>query len=213
MPETVSKTDNFLKAIEKYAEQQRSRIQSEAEDFKKKELSKAEDEGLKEAYILIQKKMNDIKAEIAAGLSRAENSSRKKIFARRQEIEEEVFSEAKKKLSEYTKTPEYAAALKKSAQQIASVLKADDVVIYLRKEDMHFGNELKLIFKKDDVISKDLKSALTRNCRVEESDEIMIGGMIGISKKLGLLVDETLDSRLEEQHGWFCENSGLRVTE
>ena len=66
MPETVSKTDNFLKAIEKYAEQQRSKIQSEAEDFKQKELSKAEDEGLKEAYILIQKKMNDIKAEIAS---------------------------------------------------------------------------------------------------------------------------------------------------
>ena len=31
MPGTVSKTDNFLKAIEKYAEEQRSKIQSEAD--------------------------------------------------------------------------------------------------------------------------------------------------------------------------------------
>ena len=39
MPGTVSKTDNFLKAIEKYAEEQRSKIQSEAEDFRERELS------------------------------------------------------------------------------------------------------------------------------------------------------------------------------
>ncbi len=199
MPETVSKTDNFLKAIEKYAEQQRSKIQSEAEDFKQKELSKAEDEGLKEAYILIQKKMNDIKAEIASGLSRAENSSRKKIFVRRKEIEDDVFSQAEKKLCEYTKTPEYAASLKKSAAEIAGVLKADDVVVYVRKDDLKFADAI--------------KSAVKGNCRVEQSDEISIGGLIGISKKMGLLVDETLDSRLEAQHEWFCENSGLKVTE
>ena len=66
MPDTVSKTDNFLKAIEKYAEAQRTKIQSEAEDFKEKELNKAEEEGLREAYVLIQKKMSDIKMRVAA---------------------------------------------------------------------------------------------------------------------------------------------------
>ena len=60
MPGTVSKTDNFLKAIEKYAEEQRSKIQSEAEDFRERELNKAEEEGLREAYVLIQKKMTEI---------------------------------------------------------------------------------------------------------------------------------------------------------
>ena len=42
MPDIVSKTDNFLKAIEKYAAEQRSKIESEAEEFKSKELNKAE---------------------------------------------------------------------------------------------------------------------------------------------------------------------------
>ena len=108
MPGTVSKTDNFLKAIEKYAEEQRSKIQSEAEDFRERELNKAEEEGLREAYVLIQKKMTDIRTQIAADLSRAETASRRKTFVRRKQIEDEVFEKAAKKLEAYTKTDKYA---------------------------------------------------------------------------------------------------------
>ena len=103
MPDTVSKTDNFLKAIEKYAEEQRSKIQSEAEDFKEKELNKAEEEGLREAYVLIQKKMTDIKTQIASELSKEETASRRKTFVRRQEIENEVFARAEKSLKSIQK--------------------------------------------------------------------------------------------------------------
>ena len=39
MPDTTSKTDNFLKAIEKYAEEQRTKMKSEAEVFKAKEIN------------------------------------------------------------------------------------------------------------------------------------------------------------------------------
>ena len=37
-------------------------------------------------------------------------------------------------------------------------------------------------------------------------------GLTGLSRQLGLLVDETLDTKLENQKEWFCENSGLTVT-
>ena len=198
MPDTVSKTDNFLKAIEKYAEQQRTKIQSEAEDFKEKELTKAEDEGLREAYVLIQKKMTDIKVKIASELSRAENASRKKTFVRRQEIENEVFEEAEKKLIEYTKTDEYLKRLKNSAKQTAQKLTSEDTVLFVKESDLKYSDEL--------------QKAFGRQCRVESSDDIIIGGMIGISHTMGLLVDETIDSRLQQQREWFFENSGLKVT-
>ncbi len=199
MPDTVSKTDNFLKAIEKYAEEQRSKIQSEAEDFKERELNKAEEEGLREAYVLIQKKMTDIKTQIAADLSRAETASRRETFVRRQEIENEVFAKAAKKLEEYTKTDRYLKALEKSAKQISNELNADDVVLKVRKDDLVHKNKIFLAFGK--------------KCEIVASNDIMIGGIIGVSKKLGLLADETLDSKLSAQHEWFCENSGLKVTE
>jgi len=198
MSDTVSKTDNFLKAIEKYAEQQRSQIESEAEDFKEKELDKAEEEGLREAYDLIQKKMANINISIAGELSRAENASKKKIFMRRQEIEQEVFEQAEKKLVEYTQSAKYLERLQKSAKDISDVLTADDVVLYVKAQDMKYADKIRSAFK--------------GKCKVEASDEIRIGGLTGISKSMGLLADETLDSRLEQQRDWFCENSGLRVS-
>lgn len=199
MPDTVSKTDNFLKAIEKYAEEQRTKIQSEAEDFKEKELNKAEEEGLREAYVLIQKKMSDINTQIARELSKAESASRKEIFIKRQEISEKVFEKAKQKLLDYTKTAKYSDMLQKSTKEISSRLNADDVVLLVKEDDMKF--------------EKELKAAFGRNCEVKSSNEIEIGGVMGMSHKMGLLADETLDTKLSEQHEWFYENSGLCVTE
>jgi vacuolar-type H+-ATPase subunit E/Vma4 len=199
MPDTTSKTDNFLKAIEKYAEEQRTKMKSEAEVFKAKEMNRAEEEGLKEAYTMIQKKMSEINNQISSELSRAETASKKRIFLKRREIEDEVFAKAEKKLIEYTATDKYVSKLQKSAENISKVLDADDVILYVKEKDM--AHKQKLI------------KAFGRKCEVAVSDDIKLGGITGLSRSLGMIADETLDSRLAEQHEWFCENSGLKVTE
>ncbi len=199
MPDTVSKTDNFLKAIEKYAEEQRSMMRSEAEDFKQRELNTAEEEGLKEAYDLLQKKMADINSKIAVERSRSESASKKSIFIRRREIEDDVFAKAEKKLVEFTKTQKYEALLIKSAAKISRVLTADDVVIYMKEEDLGFRKRLRDYFGK--------------NCEFAASEEIRIGGITGLSRSMGLIADETLDTKLEQQREWFYEHSGLTITE
>lgn len=198
MPDIVSKTDNFLKAIEKYAAEQRSKIESEAEEFKSKELNKAEEDGLKEAYVLLQKKMLSINTSIARELSKAENASRKSTFAKRQEIEDKVFERAKEKLLEYAGTDKYIQKLLESTKTVSEKLTADDVTLYVCERD------LKL---KDKIIS-----AFGRKCDVQASNEIQIGGIMGISRTVGLLADETLDTKLQNQREWFCENSGLTIT-
>lgn len=198
MSDTNSKTDNFLKAIEKYAEEQRTRLQSEAEVFKAKELNRAEEEGLKEAYVMIQRKMSEINNKISSELSQAEGASKRKIFLRRKEIEEDVFRKAEQKLLEYTKTDKYQALLTKRAAAIGKKLTAQDVVLYVKDSDLKFKDKL--------------QTAFGRSCSVEASNEIRLGGLIGLSRSMGLIADETLDTGLSEQHEWFCENSGLKVT-
>ena len=198
MPDIVSKTDNFLKAIEKYAAEQRSKIESEAEEFKTKELNKAEEDGLKEAYVLLQKKMLSINTGIARELSKAENASRKSTFAKRQEIEDKVFERAKEKLLEYAGTDKYIQKLLESAKTVSEKLTADDVTLYVCERDLKLKNKI--------------ISAFGRKCDVQASNEIQIGGIMGISRKVGLLADETLDTKLQNQREWFCENSGLTIT-
>ena len=198
MPDIVSKTDNFLKAIEKYAAEQRSKIESEAEEFKTKELNKAEEDGLKEAYVLLQKKMLSINTSIARELSKAENASRKSTFAKRQEIEDKVFERAKEKLLEYAGTDKYIQKLLESTKTVSEKLTADDVTLYVCERDLKLKNKI--------------ISAFGRKCDVQASNEIQIGGIMGISRKVGLLADETLDTKLQNQREWFCENSGLTIT-
>ena len=199
MPDIVSKTDNFLKAIEKYAAEQRSKLESEAEEFKEKEINKAEEDGLKEAYVLLQRKMSAINTSIARELSKAENESRKSTFVKRQEIEDKVFDRAKEKLIEFANTDKYTEKLLESVKKISQKLTADDVVLYVNQRDMKLKNKI--------------ISAFGKKCYVQPSDEIIIGGITGISREMGLLADETLDTRLSQQREWFCENSGLKVTE
>ena len=199
MPDTTSKTDNFLKAIEKYAEEQRTKMKSEAEVFKAKELNRAEEEGLKEAYVLIQRKMSEINNKISSEISKAETASKKNIFLRRKEIENDVFAKAEKKLIEYTATDKYAASLVKSAAEISKLLTANDVTLYVKKNDLKYKDKL--------------VKAFGRSCEVAVSEDIKIGGITGLSRSMGLIADETLDTRLSGQHEWFCENSGLKVTD
>lgn len=197
MPNQSGKTSNFLKAINKYAEEQRTKIRNEAENFKKEEIEKAESEILNDIYILIQKEMAEMKAEIAKEMSKKELDSRKNLFEKRNSITKKVFEKSKSKLLEFTKTDEYPKLLAKYAKAISSVLVEPGTIIYVRKEDLCFSDTI--------------KEAFGRDCNIEIKENIKIGGIYSYNPNMGLIADETLDSKLEEQHIWFAENSGLKL--
>ena len=59
-----SKTSNFLKAIDKYAKEQQREIKAKANEFKIKELQRAEAEVLRDSYHLIQREMASMRKKI-----------------------------------------------------------------------------------------------------------------------------------------------------
>ncbi|MDQ5983312.1 MAG: V-type proton ATPase subunit E [Eubacteriales bacterium SKADARSKE-1] len=193
----TDKTSNFLKAIDKYAKEQRREIQSRAQEFKKKELQKAEAEVLRDSYFLIQREMAQMRKSIESKVSKIEVESKRKLLEKRSNITETVFRQAENKLLDFTKTEDYINVLKKEASSIATVLKGPDAILYVKKEDLKF--------------EKELIEAFGRTCKVKVSEEITIGGILGYSAQDGLIVDETLDSKLENQRDWFSENSLLNI--
>lgn len=217
MAEVQSGSENFLKAIEKYAEEQRNKIRFESESFKKQELEKAETEGIREAYTLIQREMAAIRTEISSQLSRDEMASRKKIFEKRNKMTENVFEKVTQKLVEFTKTADYEKLMLESVKKIAQALKADDVIFLIKESDLKFADKIKVAYTaerlKDKKLADKIKSAFSPSCEVKPSKEIKIGGITGRSASLGLIADETLDTKLDGQREWFYQNSGLRVTE
>lgn len=217
MAEVQSGSENFLKAIEKYAEEQRNKIRFESESFKKQELEKAETEGIREAYTLIQREMAAIRTEISSQLSRDEMASRKKIFEKRNKMTENVFEKVTQRLVEFTKTADYEKLMLESVKKIAQALKADDVIFLIKESDLKFADKIKVAYTaerlKDKKLADKIKSAFSPSCEVKSSKEIKIGGITGRSASLGLIADETLDTKLDGQREWFYQNSGLRVTE
>lgn len=197
MPENDAKTSNFLKAINKYAEEQRTQIQKEVEDFKKEELEKAESEVLNDAFQLIQAEMAEMKTHVSSELSKKEMNGRKTLFEKRNLIADEVFNQAKNKLIDFVKSDEYPKLIKKYTKDIAKILNKPGTIIYIRKDDIPLSDMIKSEFKMD--------------CTIKISDEITIGGIYASNEDMGIVADESLDSKLEEQRTWFAENSGLKV--
>ena len=122
---------------------------------------------------------------------------RARLTDKRGAITDEVFGDAREKLTAFTESDGYADFLKKSAVGFAAVFPQGDVTVYLRPGDMRFAD--------------DITKAFVRDCKVESSDEITIGGCRAGVVGGSTVADDTLDTRLEAQREWFLENSGMSV--
>lgn len=197
MQETENKTSNFLKAINKYAREQRQELKTELERFKKYELEKAEVEVLRDAYHLIQREMNQMKKGISSEVSREEMICKKLMFQKRNDIKNKVFASVKERLIDFTNTEKYIDIMTQYAKAISKVLNVEGTTLYVCKRDLK--------------LSQVIKDAFGFACTVESSDDIKIGGILGVNFVKGLIADETIDSKLEDQSQWFDENSDLSV--
>lgn len=187
----------FLDAIEKYARQQREALISETELFEKKVMQKAEEDGLRDAYNLIHKEQDIMRTSIAAEIAKKEAEGNLEIFKKRQQITEEVFVRATKKLQDYTKTLEYEKKLINDAKECAEFFGNGKVEICLNKKDMKFTDKLSAIFKEE--------------CTFKEVSDIKIGGLRVYCSERQVAIDKTLDAKLEQQKEWFYANSYLQV--
>lgn len=197
MKNTDTKTNKFLSAIQKYANEQKDQIISEVESFKQQELKKAEDEALSEAYKLILHDMSVMRMGITSELSKREYESQKKLFERRSEISDAVFEKAAGELIKFTESPDYGETLLEYAATISEFFGDKPCTVYIKEADEIY---------KDRIVS-----AFTGECRAITVTDIKIGGIRGYCPALKIVIDETLDTKLYEQRKWFVENSGLKV--
>lgn len=192
-----AKTNNFLNAIQKYADKQKQDMQQEIETFKAEEMKKAEDEGLKAAYDIIHKEMDNNKTVITREFAKKEKESQDELFLERAKMMQTVFDKTTEKLIAYTSTEEYKNKLTLQAQNIAKLFGNKSCIIYINEKDRNFANQLQDCFGGE--------------TQVKATPEIKIGGIKVYCEEMNIIADETLDSKLQDQRQWFTENSGLKV--
>ena len=193
---TKTKESKFLDAINKYAEQQKAQITQEIEDYKNTKIEQATQQGLQDAYDLIRADIAQRKAVIVNDLAKKELALRNGLFRERQALADKVFDEAKEKLLAFTQSEEYSDFLKRSLEEIKA----------------HCGTARCVIsIAPCDVEKRALIESVIPDAQITADNHILIGGIKANCPELGILMDDTLDARLEEQREWFIENCGMKV--
>lgn len=195
MPE--NKTDNFLKAIKRYANAQKRAMAGEVKQLKTERLKEAEAKAKLDSERVKKQKLAETHNRQTARLAKTTQEGQRKLFVERTKMTKEVFRLAAEKLCDYTKTAEYHEKLKESAKAVAEVFDNCGCVLYLNERDMGMADELKTFF--------------SGNVEVIADKSIKIGGVKGYCAGKGIIADETLDTKLEAQREWFVENAALSV--
>ena len=183
------KVGKFLQAINDYAEEQRKRILDEVREYYSAEVERAEKEALSDAQQLVEREKAQNRNRIRHEISRREIEAKKQLISHRANLVDSLFHDVSLRLLEYTKTSEYEVFLK-TLSDVSSELK-------IRREDEAYIPLIREAFG---------------DCEIRFSDEIRLGGILGVSRHRGIVADETLDSRLEAQRTWFAANSGLTIS-
>lgn len=192
-----NKTDNFLKAIKKYASAQKTAMEGEVRQLKTERLKEAEEKAKRDSERMKKDKLIETHNRQTAMLASKTQEGQRQLFIERAAMTKEIFDLAKEKLNEYTKTAEYSEKLKNSAKEIAEFFDGKDCVLFLNERDIKAAD--------------DLKSFFGGSVDVKEDKTIKIGGLKGYCKSMGIIADETLDTKLEVQKEWFVENAELSV--
>lgn len=198
MANSDEKISKFVQAITSYAEEQSRKIHQEVEDFKAERLKEAERKVLADVYQLIHREQAELHNEMSREMSRRELAARQKLIGRRSEMMASVFRDAAERLREYTASAEYPGVLRRSVAETAERLPADGTVFYLSAADM-------------EKHAAALRDVCPAGSSLAAADDIRIGGVRAVNQKAGLLIDDTLDSKLDLQRDWFTRESGLTV--
>lgn len=191
---TVSK---YVDAITAEAQEAKVKAEKKIAEYKNAQISRFKAETRETGKSEITRRCAVIREDIGREFSVKETKLRAQIFTKRDEIKTDVFNRAKNKLIDFTKTDDYKAFVVNSAAEIKKNLVGRDKVItvYLRECDM--------------ALKTDIEQSFAFPCNFVADDKIEIGGIK--AKFSSVIIDDTIDARLNSQVDWFEENSGLDI--
>lgn len=196
MPENQDKIVKFMQAITEHAAAQSRAVHREVTAYKRERLSAAEKKALADSTALIDKEHASLQKQVRLEMSRREFSARRHLLEQRQQMTETLFGEAREKLITFTDSDRYLPFLRASVDAIKAHASADTVYYFADRDEKR---------------AAEIKVLLPDGARAEFTTNIAIGGVSAYDAEKDIFLDDTLDTRLEEQRAWFASSSGLTI--
>ena len=188
------KEASFLNAINKDAQKRCDAIKADVDRYISSELQNARKEAQLQVKAIKKTELGKLAEQSNAEFAAKETQENKKLFDRRAEITDAVFSEAEKRIIVFTESEKYLPFLLSSVKAIREEI-GDDAKIFLRQADKKFASELS-----------------QSGVQPVYTDEIRLGGCKGESADGRRIADDTLESRLKAEKDKFYQNSGLHIS-
>ena len=183
--------------IERLASLEEEKILAEAKELEAEAYQQIKAEAKKDADALLAKELVEISSNASVEASLSQEEKTKKLVETREAYVTKIFKEAKNRLNEFVNSEGYKMYLIKHMEKISSLYQMSDSILKLRQNDTKYAD--------------DLVKAYGIDLTVEVRDEIKIGGFIIENKATNVVVDESLDTALENQKEWFYKTSGLMI--
>lgn len=183
--------------IKKIASKEEEMILNEAKALEKEAYAQMQEEAKNDADRQLEKELAAISSKASIEAAAQLEMRTKKLIEKREEYVNAIFKEAKEKIVDFVRGNQYKEFLLNRVKKISEEYQMTDCVLYLRKEDM--------------IYQEDLKNAYGFDIEVSVNNQIQLGGFIIENSMTHVVVDETLDLALSSQKDWFYKTSGLMI--
>ena len=200
MPEQNEKLQRFTEAVMRDAARESNALRRQLHEERTAALAEAHIEAREASRAYYDREAGRIRAEAGREVSRHLMDVKRQVYLRRKEISEEVTAKVRARLAVFTASPRYPLQLEKLLHAAMSQLPgAASITLRLRQEDMKYGQQL-----------ADSIAPVSVECK---AGSFGLGGLIVHSPELGLRVDCSFDTRLEELSSHFAEQFGLSLSD
>lgn len=200
MPEQNEKLQRFAESVMRDAARESNALRRRLYEARTAALEEAHLEAREAARSYYDREAGRIRAEAGREISRHLMDVKRQVYLRRKEISEEVTANVRARVATFTASPDYSAHLEGLLHAaLAQLPGVSAVTLYLREEDLPCASRL---------------AATAAPVAVEcVPGSFALGGLILHCPELGLRVDCSFDTRLEELSGHFAEQFGLSLSD
>lgn len=189
----------YSKYINDKANEKIDKIKKEIEAEKKQSLARIDDEVHKKIFRNLEIELSELNSEFKLDLNKVKTEYSKELMEKRTKLLNTIVDEVSDKLSGFHKTKTYEKMMVKQMQRLAT--------------DFCKGEVEFRIMKDDSVIKKVIKEHYQGKHVIKEDAKIEIGGFSALCFDMGVMTDQTIDTRLEEKRQWLFEHSKLAASQ
>lgn len=190
---------HFSRYINDKANEKIEKIKSEIEEEKKKSIERIDQEEHNKIFRNLDIELSELKADFSARMNKVKTEYSKVLMEKRSELLNSVIVEVREKLNAFDQTKDYEKLMTKQIQSL--------------KSDFCSGKVEFRIKKNDKLMKKVIENEYKGDYDIKEIAEIEVGGFMVLCFDLGVMTDQTIDSRLQEKKQWLYEHSKLAANQ